>query len=55
MALLNHGWDMAAAGLPCNQLELSSTLLTFGDVDVRGMRALGVPLDPADEAAVLHA
>jgi len=54
-ALLAHGWDTPAAGLPCNQLELAYTLLTFGYVQVRGMQTLGVPLDGDDARAVLHA
>lgn len=52
--LLAHGWDTAAAGLPCNQLELAYTLLTFGYVYVRGMRTLGLALGEADERALLH-
>lgn len=54
-ALAARGWDTGAAGLPCNQFELAYTLLTFGYVILRGHRTLGVPLAPADEAAVLHA
>jgi hypothetical protein len=53
-ALLDHGWDVAAQGLPCNQLELAYTLLTFGYVFARGMRTLRIGLPPEDEHALLH-
>ena len=54
-ALFAHGWNIAADGLPCNQEELAYTLLTFGYVYLRGMRCLGIGLEPADEEAMLHA
>jgi len=54
-ALLAHGWDIGARGLPCNQFELAYTLLTFHYVFLRGMRTLGLGLAPADEDAFLHA
>lgn len=54
-ALFAHGWDVGARGLPSNQEEQAYTLLTFGYVILRGMRALGAGLAPADEEAVLHA
>jgi hypothetical protein len=54
-ALQAHGWDVDRQGLPCNQLELAYTLLTFGYVFVQGMRTLRLPLTPEDEAATLHA
>jgi len=54
-ALMARGWDVPALGLPCNQLEMAYTLLTFGYVTVRGMRTLGLPLSPEDEDAVMHA
>ncbi|MBK8358138.1 MAG: DUF2236 domain-containing protein [Comamonadaceae bacterium] len=54
-ALLAHGWDIEARGLPCNQFELAYTLLTFHYVFLRGMRTLGLGLAPADEDAFLHA
>jgi hypothetical protein len=53
-ALLSHGWDVDRQGLPCNQLELAYTLLTFGYVFLAGMRSLRIPLAPGDEAAFLH-
>ncbi|MBI2771697.1 MAG: DUF2236 domain-containing protein [Burkholderiales bacterium] len=53
-ALVAHGWDVARQGLPCNQLELAYTLLTFGYVFLKGLRALGVPLSTAQEEACLH-
>lgn len=54
-ALLSHGWDVSRQGLPCNQLELAYTLLTFGYVFLKGMRTLGVPLSKEQEEATLHA
>lgn len=54
-ALLSHGWDVSRQGLPCNQLELAYTLLTFGYVFLHGMRTLGVPLSRQQEEATLHA
>ncbi len=54
-ALAAHGWNTAAAGLPCNQFELAYPLLTFGYVILRGHRTLGVPMTAEDELAVLHA
>lgn len=52
--LYAHGWDSARDGLPCNQEELAYTLLTFGYVFLRGLRRLGLGLDPVDEEAYLH-
>lgn len=54
-ALLDHGWDPSAHGLPCNQFELAYTLLTFHYVFLRGMRTLGLGLGAQDERAFLHA
>ena len=54
-ALLGHGWDVAARGLPCNQEELGYTLLTFGHCFLAAMRKLRLGLPAADEAAYLHA
>lgn len=53
-ALFEHGWDSARDGLPCNQEELSYTLLTFGYVFLRSMRKLGLGLSAPDEEACLH-
>ncbi len=53
-ALLAHGWNVDAAGLPCSQMELAYTLLTFGYVFLKGMRTLGLGLPRADEEACLH-
>lgn len=53
-ALISNGWDVALQGLPCNQLELGYTLLTFSYVFLKGMRTLGVPLTKAQEEAYLH-
>jgi len=53
-ALMGHGWDVDRNGLPCNQLELAYTLLTFSYVFLRCMRTMGLGLPPADERAVLH-
>lgn len=54
-ALMRHGWDSSQRGLPCNQLELAYTLLTFHYVFLRGMRTLGMGLSAADEESYLHA
>ncbi|MEP6791604.1 MAG: oxygenase MpaB family protein [Ramlibacter sp.] len=54
-ALMNHGWDVPRQGLPCNQLELAYTLLTFGYVFLDGMRTLGIGLPAEQELAFLHA
>jgi hypothetical protein len=53
-ALRACGWDTARQGLPCNQLELAYTLLTFSSVFLQGMRRLGLPLSEDDERAYLH-
>lgn len=54
-ALFAQGWNVPERGLPSNQEEQAYTLLTFGYVPLRGMRALGVPATPAQERDVLHA
>lgn len=54
-ALLAHGWDPQRQGLPCNQMELAYTLLTFHYVFLRGMRKLAIPLTASEEQAYLHA
>ena len=54
-ALLAGGWDVARQGLPCNQLDLAYTLLTFSYVFLKGMRRLGLPLSAREEQAYLHA
>lgn len=54
-ALLAQGWDVAAAGLPCNQVDLAYTLLTFSYVFLSGMRTMGLGLSRQDEEAYLHA
>jgi hypothetical protein len=54
-SLLAKGWDVERQGLPCNQLELAYTLLTFSYVFLKGMRTLGVPLAREQEQAYLHA
>jgi hypothetical protein len=53
-ALLEHGWDTPARGLPVHQGELAYTLLTFSYVFLRGMRDLGLRLSAEDEQAYLH-
>jgi uncharacterized membrane protein len=54
-ALMSHGWDVDRQGLPCNQIELAYTLLTFSYSFLKGMRTLGLGLPRADEEAYLHA
>ncbi len=53
-AMVAMGWDVQARGVPCSQLELAYTLLTFHFVFLRGMRQLGIPLSAAEEEAFLH-
>lgn len=53
-AMAAHGWDVERQGLPCNQLELAYTLLTFHYIFLKGMRTLREPLQPGDEQAFLH-
>lgn len=48
------GWDLSR-GIPCNQLELAYTLLTFHYVFVRSMRRLGLDLNKDEESAYFHA
>lgn len=54
-ALMRHGWNVDTQGLPCNQLELAYTLLTFGYVFLKGLRTMGQGLSSRDEEAYLHA
>ncbi|MDR7149874.1 hypothetical protein J2W49_001829 [Hydrogenophaga palleronii] len=54
-AMSDHGWDVDAQGVPCNQIELAYTLLTFSYVFLNGMRKLGQRLSHEDEEAYLHA
>ncbi|MDE2606618.1 MAG: DUF2236 domain-containing protein [Burkholderiales bacterium] len=54
-ALVACGWDVPRLGLPCNQLELAYTLLTFHYVFLKGMRTLRQRLSPSQEEAYLHA
>lgn len=54
-AMYARGWDVDRYGLPCNQQELSYTLLTFNYVFLDGLRTLGIGLKPDDEEAYLHA
>ena len=54
-ALMAHGWDLQRQGLPCNQLELAYTLLTFSYVFLQGMRTLGLKLSKEEEESYLHA
>jgi hypothetical protein len=53
-ALLANGWDVPRQGLPCNQLELAYTLLTFSYVFLKGMRKLRMGLSQREEEAYLH-
>jgi len=53
-ALLANGWDVPRQGLPCNQLELAYTLLTFSYVFLKGMRKLRMRLSKREEEAYLH-
>jgi len=53
-AMSDNGWDVDAQGVPCNQIELAYTLLTFSYVFLNGMRKLGQRLSHEDEEAYLH-
>jgi len=53
-AMSDNGWDVDAQGVPCNQIELAYTLLTFSYVFLNGMRKLGQRLSKEDEEAYLH-
>ena len=48
-------WRQEELGVPCSQMELSYTLLTFHYVFLKGMRTLGMGLDDRQESAYLHA
>jgi hypothetical protein len=54
-SLMAHGWDPERQGMPCSQVELAYTLLTFGYCFLEGMRRLGQRLPEEDEEACLHA
>jgi hypothetical protein len=54
-ALYDQGWDTGRDGLPCNQEQLSFTLMTFHYAFLRGLRSLGLGLPEEDEEAYLHA
>lgn len=47
-------WDVARWGLPINQTDQAATLGLFDGVALLGVRALGVPVSPADSDAVMH-
>ncbi len=49
-----HDWDSDRLGVPCSQLELAFTLLTFHFVFLRALRTLGLGLSPREEHAYLH-
>jgi hypothetical protein len=49
-----QGWNVARAGLPCNQEELAYTLLTFHYIFLRGLRTLGLRESRENEEAYLH-
>jgi len=54
-ALLAHGWNVDADGLPCNQEELAYTLLTFSHCFLSSLHRLHLGLGPDEEADYLHA
>jgi len=53
-ALLGHGWNVDADGLPCNQEELAYTLLTFGHCFLSSLHTLHLGLGADEEGAYLH-
>ncbi|MEZ5645669.1 MAG: oxygenase MpaB family protein [Burkholderiaceae bacterium] len=50
-----HDWNTEQLGLPCSQLELAFTLLTFHAVFLKAMRTLNMGLTGRQETAYLHA
>jgi hypothetical protein len=52
--MIAHGWRLKQEGLPCNQLQLSYTLLTFHYVYLRSLHKLAIPFRPRAEQAYLH-
>ena len=46
-----RSWDLDGLGLPINQEDLLGTLMTFSWLILEGLETLGVPLDPAEQAA----
>lgn len=46
-----RSWDLDEFGLPINQEDLLGTLMTFSWLILEGLETLGVPLDPAEQAA----
>jgi hypothetical protein len=53
-ALIAHGWHLKQEGLPCNQMQLTYTLLTFHYVYLRSLHRLAIPFQPRAEQAYLH-
>jgi ER-bound oxygenase mpaB/B'/Rubber oxygenase, catalytic domain len=53
-ALMRHGWNVPQQGMPCNQIQLAYTLLTFSYVFLKGLRTLHQALSPEQELAYLH-
>jgi ER-bound oxygenase mpaB/B'/Rubber oxygenase, catalytic domain len=53
-AWASQPWSQEDLGVPCSQMELSYTLLTFHYVFLKGMRTLGIGLDERLERAYLH-
>jgi hypothetical protein len=53
-ALMRYAWSVESKGMPCSQLELAYTLLTFSYVFLDGMRKFGIPLSQEDEEAYLY-
>ncbi|MFT3899306.1 MAG: oxygenase MpaB family protein [Gordonia sp. (in: high G+C Gram-positive bacteria)] len=50
----NGRWDIAKWGLPINQADLAGTLDLFSGALLMGVRALGVPVNKQDSAALMH-
>lgn len=53
LAYLN-GWNLKAAKIPCNQMELLYTLMTFSYIFLRSLRRFHLVLTPEQETAYLH-
>ncbi|MCG8313946.1 MAG: DUF2236 domain-containing protein, partial [Pseudomonadales bacterium] len=48
------GWDKQAWGIPINQVDMLSTYLAFGPVNLSGVRLLGAPVKRQESKAIMH-
>lgn len=47
-------WDWADLGIPVSQTDMQATYLGFSTVYLLALKLVGVPVSPADKAAVMH-